>query len=124
MPRPKADRAKPNQPGERLLMAVARHHALSREQATIAAGYSAGSQSYVDEHIKLLTDGKYLRKVVPSERAIPAIYFLDAKGVAFLHDAGVPIDQRIHHKPPTGFNLSHRYWTNWVLVRLEQSGCE
>jgi hypothetical protein len=124
MSRPKADPSKPNRPGERLLIAIARHHALSREQTTIAAGFSTNAQSYVDEHMARLTTHGYLQKVLPSERAIPSIYFLDGKGIQFLVNAGVPIDERIHHKPPTGFNLSHRYWTTWVLVRLEQSDCQ
>jgi hypothetical protein len=122
MARPKANPDLPNAPGEKLLLAIARHHALTVEQATYACDYEPTSESYVHEHLLRLMRHGYLRRVIPDERNLDAMYFLDVRGKLFLSRMGVSYDERTGNKDPKGQHLAHRQAVTWVLLKIEKSG--
>jgi hypothetical protein len=125
MPRPKANPDLPNIPGTKLLIALARHHALTATQAAILCFYSkkTPSRSYADEHLRRLVDHGYLIRQEPSEVGIEDVYLLADRGKRYLRDElGMEIDERTHHRPPKSLHLSHRLAVTSFLIQMERSG--
>jgi hypothetical protein len=126
--RPRANPDDPNIPGEKLLLAIARHHALSVSQAAYACGYAVrtetteGSESHVHENLLRMMGHGYLRRVTPMERNLKPMYLLDARGKRYLAAMGVPYDEKTGNTPPIGIHLSHRQAVTWVLLKIEKSG--
>ena len=102
--------AEPNTPGEKILIAVARHHALTVNQTAVLCFFSKSvpSWTYAHENLLLLTRAGFLRRQIASERGTEDVFFLDEKGKRYLAGIGVPYDKKTGHRPPKGLHLADR----------------
>lgn len=124
MPRPKANPDLPNAPGTALLLALARHHALTSQQAAILCFFTrtTPSYTYAHEHLLRLMRHGYIRRQPSTEKGIKDAFLLDERGKRYLAAMGVAVDEKTHHPPPQGLHLAHRLAVTSLLIQLERTG--